>query len=125
MDEPRRMFARAAFACLVALPLVKEFRSFLSFTVATVPAALWIAPSLLGSLGLLFLIQAVPRFARFTVVHVALFVAVTMFAWEFAQALPALRGTRAFHWRDVAAVVLGLGIGVPVSRHWRRQAGSA
>ena len=118
IQKVKRLFGWIGLICLLLIIPVKATRFVSAATANTIVVG--IAPSLLGPVGLLFLmLSSYGKLSRLTLVRVTLLVAVVALGLEFVQLLPR-PGILAnlyytFDWLDVLASLVSVGIGYLVA----------
>jgi len=125
MGKLRTTFGLAGLLCFVLLDVAKWFRSFLPSGQAAGPL-LGVAPSFLGTIGIVFLLQGVFLGRRRRILGATLAATGVMLGWEFAQALPPVDALRTFDWLDVWATLAGSVVGATGSHYfWHRSDAAA
>ncbi len=122
-NKIKRLFGWMGLICLLLIIPVKAVRWIAwidqSFVISTIVG---IAPSLLGPVGLLFLIlsSSSPRLTRLTLFQTTLLVGAIAIGLEFVQLIPRpgilAKVHYTFDWFDVAATLFSICVGYLVAR---------
>jgi hypothetical protein len=116
----KRLFGWIGTICLLLIIPIKAIRWVNLST--TVNIFIGIAPSILGPVGLLFLIlsSSSPRLARLTLFQTTLITGAIALSLEFIQLIPRPgileRVHYTFDWLDIAATLLSISVGFVVAR---------
>ena len=119
-NRNKRLFGWLGLICLLLIVTVKAIRWVNLSTALSV--VIGIAPSILGPVGLLFLIlsSSGSRLARLTLFQTTLLTGTIVLGLEFIQLIPrpGILGkvNYTFDWLDIAATLLSISVGFVVAR---------